>query len=148
MNARTWSSNRCTISHCWSGSHGRWTRRRRWRGGSCRSVFPVCGGCWKHGCTRAASASIYKCCVYWRRSPLPEVEMAIVDALHLGTIGFDAVKHLLLCRIDQRPPRLDLENYPHLPLADVQTTQAADYMALLSTQALAPAETSAPEVTR
>src|SRR5450759_4589639 len=30
---------------------------------------PVCGGCWKHGCTRAASASIYKCCVYWRRSP-------------------------------------------------------------------------------
>jgi hypothetical protein len=79
---------------------------------------------------------------------LPEVEMAIVDALHLGTIGFDAVKDLLLCRIDQRPPRLDLENYPHLPLADVQTTQAADYMALLSTQALAPAETSAPEVTR
>ena len=79
---------------------------------------------------------------------LPEVEMAIVDALHLGTIGFDAVKHLLLCRIDQRPPRLDLENYPHLPLAAVQTTQAADYMALLSTQALAPAETSAPEVTR
>jgi len=29
----------------------------------------VCGGCWKHGCTRAASASIYKCCVYCRRSP-------------------------------------------------------------------------------
>jgi len=79
---------------------------------------------------------------------LPEVEAAIVDALHLGTIGFDAVKHLLLCRIDQRPPRLDLENYPHLPLADVQTTQAADYMALLSTQALAPAETSASEVTQ
>jgi hypothetical protein len=33
-------------------------------------------------------------------------------------------------------------------LADVQTTQAADYMVLLSTQALAPAETSAPEMTR
>jgi transposase len=79
---------------------------------------------------------------------IQEVEQAIDDALHLGTIGFDAVKHLLLCRIDQRPPRLDLENYPHLPLAAVQTTQAADYMALLSTQVLAPAETSAPEVTR
>jgi hypothetical protein len=79
---------------------------------------------------------------------LPEVEQAILDALHLGTIGFDAVKHLLLCRIERRPPRLDLENYPHLPLAEVQTTQAADYMALLSTQALAPAETSAPEGTR
>jgi len=79
---------------------------------------------------------------------LPEVEAAIGDALHLGTIGFDAVKHLLLCRIERRPPRLDLENYPHLPLADVHTTQAADYMSLLSTQASASAETSAPEVTR
>jgi transposase len=79
---------------------------------------------------------------------LPEVEAAIGDALHLGTIGFDAVKHLLVCRIERRPPRLDLENYPHLPLADVQTTQATDYMALLSTPALVPAETSAPEVTR
>ncbi len=63
---------------------------------------------------------------------LPEVERAIEDAMHLGTIGFDAVKHLLLCRIERRPPRLDLENYPHLPLAEVQTTQAADYMTLLS----------------
>ena len=63
---------------------------------------------------------------------IQEVEGAILDALHLGTISFDAVKHLLLCRIERRPPRLDLENYPHLPLAEVQTTQAADYMALLS----------------
>jgi len=63
---------------------------------------------------------------------LPEVERAIEDAVQMGTIGFDAVKHLLLCRIERRPPRLDLENYPHLPLAEVQTTQAADYMTLLS----------------
>jgi len=67
---------------------------------------------------------------------LPEVEAAIVDALQLGTLSFDAVKHLLLCRIERRPPRLDLENYPHLPLADVQTTQAADYMVLLSASPL------------
>jgi hypothetical protein len=60
------------------------------------------------------------------------VEQSVLDALHLGTISFDAVKHLLLCRIERRPPRLDLENYPHLPLAEVQTTQAADYMTLLS----------------
>jgi hypothetical protein len=62
---------------------------------------------------------------------LAEVAHAIEDALHLGTIGFDAVKHLLLCRIERRPPRLDMENYPHLPLAQVRTTQASDYMALL-----------------
>ena len=79
---------------------------------------------------------------------LPEVEAAVLDALHLGTISFDAVKHLLLCRIERRPPRLDLENYPHLPLADVHITQAADYMTLLSTQDSVAAETSAPEVTQ
>ena len=63
---------------------------------------------------------------------LEEVTQAIEDALELGTIGFDAVKHLLLCRIERRPPRLDMENYPHLPLAQVRTTQAADYMTLLA----------------
>jgi hypothetical protein len=62
---------------------------------------------------------------------LAEVTLAIEDALRLGTISFDAVRHLLLCRIERRPPRLDMENYPHLPLAQVRTTQAADYMTLL-----------------
>jgi hypothetical protein len=63
---------------------------------------------------------------------LEEVARAIEDALKLGTISFDAVRHLLLCRIEQRPPRLDMENYPHLPMAQVRTTQAADYMSLLA----------------
>ena len=61
-----------------------------------------------------------------------EVTLAIEDALQLGTISFDAVRHLLLCHIERRPPRLDMENYPHLPLAQVRTTQAADYMSLLA----------------
>jgi len=64
---------------------------------------------------------------------LVELTQAVEDALELGTLGFDAVKHLLLCRIDQRPPRLDMENDPHLPLAQVRATQAADYMSLLTT---------------
>jgi transposase len=78
---------------------------------------------------------------------LPEVEAAIGDALQLGTLGFDAIKHLLLCRIERRPPRLDLENYPHLPLADVHTTQAADYMTLLAAPRVS-SETCHGEVTR
>jgi len=63
---------------------------------------------------------------------LDEVSHAIEAALQLGTISFDAVRHLLLCHIDRRPPRLDMQNYPHLPLAEVHTTQAADYMTLLT----------------
>ncbi len=62
---------------------------------------------------------------------IEELTDAIEDALQLGTIGFDAVKHLLLCRIERKPPRLDMQNYPHLPMAEVRTTQASDYMALL-----------------
>jgi hypothetical protein len=34
--------------------------------------------------------------------------------------------------VEQRPPRLDLENYPHLPLAEVQTTRPIEYMTLLN----------------
>ena len=63
---------------------------------------------------------------------IAEVTYAVEQALKLGTISFDAVRHLLLCRIERRPPRLDMENYPHLPLAQVRATQAADYMTLLA----------------
>jgi transposase len=62
---------------------------------------------------------------------MTEVERAMDEALRLGAISFDAVKHLLLCQIEKRPARLDLENYPHLPAAQVATTVAADYLALL-----------------
>jgi len=51
---------------------------------------------------------------------------------------------LLLCRSEQRPPRLDLGNYPHLPLAPVVTTEAADYMALLPEVAQRAAQRSMP----
>jgi len=60
-----------------------------------------------------------------------DVKSAVIDALRLGTIGFDAVKHLLLCRIERRPPRLDLDDYPYLPRARVDTTSANSYMSLL-----------------
>ena len=63
---------------------------------------------------------------------LSEVEAAIAHALQLGAIGFDAVKHVLLCRIEQKPPRLNLAIYPYLPRAQVNTTAPADYLALLT----------------
>jgi transposase len=60
-----------------------------------------------------------------------EVAAAVRQALCFPAIAFDAVKHLLLCAIEHRPPRLDLQNYPHLPLAEVALTRAADYQVLL-----------------
>jgi transposase len=64
--------------------------------------------------------------------PMSDVTAAARQAVELGAIGFDAVKHLLLCRIEQRPPRLDLAQYPHLPAAQVEQTSTADYLALLA----------------
>jgi transposase len=60
-----------------------------------------------------------------------EVATGARQALQLRAIAFDAVKHLVLCAIEQRPPKLDLENYPHLPMAEVALTRAADYQVLL-----------------
>jgi transposase len=62
---------------------------------------------------------------------LDQVRQGITEALGLGAIGFDAVKHLVLCRIEHRPPKLDLDIYPYLPRANVQATSAKSYMTLL-----------------
>ena len=63
---------------------------------------------------------------------LEEVHAAVRDSLRLGALSFDAVKHLVLCRLEGRPPRLDLELYPYLSRVRVNTTSAGDYMTLLS----------------
>ena len=60
-----------------------------------------------------------------------EVHEAVGDGLRLVAISFDAIKHLVLSRIEGRPQRLDLELYPHLPRVTVTKTAASDYMALL-----------------
>jgi hypothetical protein len=57
---------------------------------------------------------------------------AVKKALQLGAIGVDAVKHLVLCHVEKRPPKLDLDVYPYLPRAHVETTSAASYMAVTS----------------
>ena len=61
-----------------------------------------------------------------------EVHSAVRDSLRLGALSFDAVKHLVLCRPEGRPPRQDLELYPYMPKARVSTTCTKDYMSLLS----------------
>ena len=61
-----------------------------------------------------------------------EVHNAVRDSFNLGAVSFDAVKHLVLCRIEGRPPRLDMELYPYLPRTNVATTSTTDYMTLLA----------------
>ena len=63
-----------------------------------------------------------------------EVYEAVRDALRLGAVSFDAVKHLVLCRIEGRPQRLGLELYPYLPRVSVTTTSAG--LKVVSTTAM------------
>ncbi|MFT6533446.1 MAG: hypothetical protein ACJASC_003010 [Limimaricola cinnabarinus] len=63
---------------------------------------------------------------------IDDLHAAVKKALQLGAVGFDAVKHLVLCQVEKRPPKLDLDVYPYLPRAHVATTKAASYMSLLS----------------
>ena len=65
---------------------------------------------------------------------LDDVAAAVHDAIARGAIGFDAIKHLVLCRIERRPPRLDMTIYPYLPKAVVAMTSAHAYMDLLTGQ--------------
>jgi hypothetical protein len=51
------------------------------------------------------------------------------------SISFDAVKQLVIAKVEHRTANLDLGHYPYLPAANVKTTSAADYMVLVSGRA-------------
>ena len=63
------------------------------------------------------------------------VHEVVKQALGMGAISYDAVKHLVLCRIEKKPPRLDLDVYPYLPKARVETTKPASYLSLMARKA-------------
>ena len=64
--------------------------------------------------------------------PLDIVTAAATQAIHIGAIGFDAVKLIALARVERRPAKLDLAAYPHLPRTAVKTTSAGDYAVLVA----------------
>ena len=62
----------------------------------------------------------------------------MTEALRLGAISFDAVKTLLLARLENRPARLDLTFYPYLPAATVGITDPRAYLGLVATSGSVP----------
>ena len=59
------------------------------------------------------------------------VVAAALEAIGLGAISFDAIKHLVIAKVECRPANLDLGDYPYLPATPVKTTTAADYRVLV-----------------
>jgi hypothetical protein len=66
---------------------------------------------------------------------MEDLHVAVKIALRMGAVGFDAIKHLVLCQVEKRPPKLDLNVYPYLPRATVGKTSAASYLCLVSSDA-------------
>ena len=66
---------------------------------------------------------------------LEVVSAAVLDALRLRAISFDAVKELVLGRVEKRPARLDLAAYPHVPRPEVRATAPGDYKVLMTENA-------------
>jgi transposase len=60
-----------------------------------------------------------------------EVRNAIRQAIRIGAMSVDAIRLLIIHRLEKRPPRLDLRLYPYLPKAEVATTRPVAYMELL-----------------
>ena len=60
-----------------------------------------------------------------------QVHAAVVAALRLRAMSYDAVKQCLLAALEGRPAKLDLTHYPHVPQTDVAMTNPAAYNDLL-----------------
>ena len=117
---------------CWSARPERWTRPLRWPGGELPQEFGVLRRLLESRMGRRGKREFVQVLRLMENFCNEEVYEGVRDALRLGAISFDAVKHLVLCRIEGRPQRLDLQLYPYLPRVSVQKTSASDYMALMS----------------
>jgi transposase InsO family protein len=62
---------------------------------------------------------------------MADLQVAVKNALRMGAIGLDAVKHLVLCQVEKRAPKLGRDVYLYTPKANVGTTSAAGYMPLM-----------------
>ena len=108
------------------------TRLHRCKTGICQKRSPRSNGCWRPGRAKRVNESTCRFCAFWNNYELYVLHSAVKDALQIGAVSFDAIKHLLLCRVERRPPRLDLDVYPFLPSTTVATTSTASYMSLLA----------------
>ena len=66
------------------------------------------------------------------RFDMEMVHGAVKEALRRRAISFDAIRHLVLCRVERRPARLDMKAYPFLPRTHIQMTRPASYTSLLT----------------
>lgn len=60
------------------------------------------------------------------------LNFTVKKVLKPGAVGFGAVKRLVPCQVEKRPPRHGFHVYHCPPQANVETTRTASYRALMS----------------
>ena len=79
---------------------------RHWPAGGCRKSSWRSGVFWKPGWAKQGKREFVQVLRLMEVFPLDDVAAAARDAIARGAIGFDAVKHLILCHIERRRPRI------------------------------------------
>ena len=116
------------LAPCWSRRPALWTRGTTCRMGVARGVRQAAASSGvEDGQERARGSSAGAQAL--ETFPADEVHAAVARC-HKQRSDRLAFKHLLLCRIEGRPPRLDLDLHPHLPSVSVTRRLAQDYMKL------------------
>ena len=135
MSGTILSTTRSTTCCSWSVSREPWIRPLRYRAGALPEEFGTLRRLLESRMGRRGKREYVQVLRLLETFSQQEVAAAAKDAIRLGALSFDAVKHLVLCRLEGRPPRLDLELYPYLPRVRVSATSAGDYLTLLSGRA-------------
>ena len=79
------------------------------RAGTCRAEFATLRRLMEARMSRHGRREYVQVLRLLESFDLDDLHAAVKKALQLGAIGFDAVKHLILCQVEKRPPRLDLD---------------------------------------
>ena len=109
-----------TTCPCWSRRRVPWTRPLPLQGWDLPEEFGTLRRLLESRMGRRGKREFVQVLRLFEHFPPGEVHAAVRDAIRLGALSFDSVKHLVLCRLEGRPPRLDLELYPYLPQGEGQ----------------------------
>ena len=103
--ARTWSSTPCTICRCLERKLGALDQAAPLAGWELPEAFHTLRRLMEARAGRAGRREYVQVLRLLETFDLQEVHGAVNHALSLGAIGFDAVKYLVLCRVERRPPK-------------------------------------------
>ena len=110
MSAATSSTTRCTICRCWEKKPGALDQAAPLRGWKLDPAFDTLRRLLEARFGPRGKREYIQVLRLHEDFPEPQVAAAVRDAVKRRLIGFDAVKHLLLARIERRPERGSANN--------------------------------------